>query len=180
VLVSVIVSSFAEYIYVFIVTLIMQTASLAQLKKEIQSMPHAELVEVCARLIKYKKENKELLTYILFESGDETYFIESLKIEVTAMFMEVNVKSMHWAKKTIRKILRTIQKYGRYSGLPTTQIELLIHFCQQMKELRLDFTESLAMKNLHATQVANIKKIVATLHEDLQYDYKERIDMLVL
>ncbi len=62
-------------------------------------MPHAELVEVCARLIKYKKENKELLTYILFESGDETYFIENLKIEVTAMFMEVNVKSMHWAKK---------------------------------------------------------------------------------
>jgi hypothetical protein len=49
-----------------------------------------------------------------------------------------------------------------------------------MKELRLDFTESLAMQNLHATQVANIKKIVGTLHEDLQYDYKERIDLIAL
>ncbi len=141
-------------------------------------MPHAELVEVCARLIKYKKENKELLNYILFESGDEKSYIENLNVEMDDMFKEVNVKSMHWAKKTIRKILRWVTKYGRYSGLPTTQIELLIHFCQQMKALDLNFDESVSMKNLYETQVAKIRKLVCTLHEDLQYDYKERIDVI--
>lgn len=135
----------------------MQTASLAQLKKELQVMPHAELVEVCARLIKYKKENKELLHYLLFESSDEKTYIAHLKTEAEAMFAEVNIKSMHWAKKTIRKNLRWVNKYTRYSGVATTHIELLIHFCEQMKSLPLDYNESVSMQNLYSAQVIKLK-----------------------
>ncbi len=154
----------------------MEISSLAQLKKEIQHLPPAEVVEICVRLIKYKKENKELLHYILFESNDEKTYVVHLKTEMETMFQEVNCNSMHWAKKTIRKILRWTTKYGRYSGITATNIELLIHFCEQMNQLKIDYKESASMVNLYKSQISKIEKLVSTLHEDLQFDYKERIE----
>lgn len=47
----------------------MQSFSIAHLKKEIHTMPHTALMDVCLKLIN-KKENKELLHYLLFESTD--------------------------------------------------------------------------------------------------------------
>jgi len=156
----------------------MQTASLATLKKELAMLPHDELVEACIRIIKFKKENKELLNYLLFESGDEKTFIASAKLEMEALFRDVNTTSIHWAKKTIRKILRWASKYARYSGLATTHIELLIYFCEQMMALPLDLSESLAMTNLYKAQLKKIEQLVSSLHEDLHYDYQDRIEQL--
>lgn len=156
----------------------MQTSSLSHLKNELQSLPPAEIADIMVRLIKYKQENKELLHYILFESNNENAYIKNLKEEMDEMFLEVNTASMHWAKKTIRKILRWLTKHGRYSGLATTQIELLLHFCYNMYALPLNFNESMAMQNLYESQVKKIKKLTLSLHEDLQFDYKERVDNL--
>lgn len=141
-------------------------------------MPHQELVETCVRLIKYKKENKELLTYLLFESGHEASFIADMKDETSALFAEINTNTIYWAKKSIRKILRIITKYCNYSGLATTRIEMLIHFCQQMNALNIDIHQSTAMANLYAAQLKKIDKYILTLHEDLQYDYVERMKEL--
>ena len=44
---------------------------LQHIKKEIQHLPTEQLAELMLRLARYKKENKELLTYLLFESHDE-------------------------------------------------------------------------------------------------------------
>jgi len=156
----------------------MEISSLAQLKKEIQHLPPSEVLEICIRLIKYKKENKELLHYLLFESNDEKTYILHLKTEMSEMFKEVNCHSMHWAKKTIRKILRWTTKYGRYSGITATNIELLIHFCEQVKSLKINYKDSPSMVNLYMNQIIKIEKLVSTLHEDLQFDYKERIELI--
>ena len=48
----------------------MQTTSLSELKKELSIMPKDKLVDVCTKLIRFKKENKELLHYLLFESNN--------------------------------------------------------------------------------------------------------------
>ena len=96
----------------------MQTSSIAQLKKEVQTLPYPQLVEVCMRLAKYKKENKELLHYLLFESTNETQFINQTKQEIDTLFEEVNTSHVYYAKKTIRKILRFVTKQAKYSGIP--------------------------------------------------------------
>ena len=47
----------------------MKAATLNELRKELQALSSKELVEICLRLAKYKKESKELLTYLIFEAG---------------------------------------------------------------------------------------------------------------
>ena len=60
----------------------METSSLAHLKKELNTMAQPQLVELMILLGKYKKENKELLHYLLFESHDEQTYINNIKAEV--------------------------------------------------------------------------------------------------
>lgn len=157
----------------------MQSATLSHVKKELQSMPHKELLEVCIRLMKYKKENKELVSYILFESGNEKEFIVSLKSEVSELFADVNTRNIFWAKKTLRKILRLITKQCRFSGLAITHIEMLIYFCENMNALNLNFSDSKLLQNMYDAQLKKINKLVHTLHEDLQFDYNDRIAELL-
>jgi hypothetical protein len=151
----------------------MQTTSLSGLKKELLSLPQEQLVELCARLAKYKKENKELLHYLLFESIDEELYKDGIKSEVEELFSEITSRNFYLAKKSIRKILRLVTKYIKYSGKPETGIELLIHFCTQLNGLGLDYHGSTALMNLYEVQLKKIKKAIDGLHEDLQYDYRK-------
>ena len=156
----------------------METSSLAVLKKEIQTLPHPTLVDLLFRLGKYKKENKELLHYLLFEAHDEQTYINTIKAEVEEQFKDVNRTTVYFGKKTIRKILRGINKQIKYSGKPETTIELLIHFLQQFKKLPRAFYESTVLLNLYAAQLKRIEKEMKKLHEDIQYDYQKEIEAL--
>jgi hypothetical protein len=158
----------------------MQTSSIAQLKKEVQTLHYPQLVEVCMRLAKYKKENKELLHYLLFESTNETQFINQTKQEIDTLFNEVNTSHVYYAKKTIRKILRYVNKQAKYSGIPQTNIELLMHFLYQLRKCKNVLYESNQLMNLYATQLKKINKELSKLHEDLQYDYLKEIETLGL
>ena len=60
----------------------MKPATVKQLKDELKSRDNQQLVELCLSLTKFKKENKELLTYLLFEAEDERGYIESIKEEI--------------------------------------------------------------------------------------------------
>ena len=93
----------------------MKAVTVKELREEITNCTPKELRELCLRLARFKKENKELLTYLLFESSDEALFIEGVKKEVDEQFEQINKKSHYFIKKSFRKILRTIRKYGRYS-----------------------------------------------------------------
>ena len=64
----------------------MKAASLSEIKKELKSIPQEVLVEMALRVAKYKKENKELLSYLLFESHNESSYIDSVKAEVESMY----------------------------------------------------------------------------------------------
>lgn len=156
----------------------MYTAPLSHLKKELQTCSQKDLVALCARLATFSRDNKELLSYLLFESGNELAFIQNLKDEVSLLFQDVNGSSVYLAKKTIRKILRLITKQSRYSGQAATQIEALLHFCEQMKQLALPWKESAVMLNLYAAQIKKIDRLLLALHEDLQFDYGQRVELL--
>ena len=156
----------------------MQPASLSTIKNELQNIPQEALVELCLRIAKYKKENKEMLNYLLFENTNEQHYIDAIKLEIEEQFAEINISNMFFAKKSIRRILRMANKYIKYSGLTETEINVLIHFCKQVKELKIDYTKSTAMVNLYNSQLKKINKAMQTLHEDLQYEYEKEIEFI--
>lgn len=141
-------------------------------------MPAAEITELCLRLAKFKKENKELLTYLIFEAHDEQGFIQSIKKEVDEQFAEINKSNLYFVKKTLRKILRNINKHIRYTGSSQVTIELLIYFCRSIQESGIPIQKNPIIANLYKGQVQKINKTLLSLHEDLQYDYTREIAAL--
>ena len=156
----------------------MKAATVSQIKKELKFKSTEELMELCLRLSKFKKENKELLTYMLFESADEEAFIASVKAEIDADLENINTKNFYYIKKSLRKILKNVKKYIRYSPKKETEIELLIYFCEQLKDFKPSIKRNATMMNLYNRQVASIKKTLSGLHEDLQFDYEQEIEEL--
>jgi hypothetical protein len=156
----------------------MKAVSVITIKKELQHSSTDELVALCLRLSKFKKENKELLTYLLFESHDETGYIASVKSELDTLFDTINTDSYHYIKKSVRKILRTLKKYARYSSKKETEVELLLYFCQRLKDFEPSIQDNVTLMNIYQRQIVSIKKIVSTLHEDLQYDYHLALEEL--
>lgn len=157
----------------------MQAASLSDIKKELDKLPPKTVKELCLRLTKYKKENKELLTYLLFEAGDEQAYIKSIQEEIDEAFTEVNKHSLYHAAKTIRKILRNTNKYIKYSGNKQTEVELLMYYCLKLTGSGIRIKNSTALSNLYQRQLDKIGKAVAKLHEDLQYDYEQELEPLM-
>jgi hypothetical protein len=156
----------------------MRSATIHELKQELLNMSAPEITELCLRLAKFKKENKELLTYLIFEAHDEQSFIQSIKKEVDEQFAEINKSNLYFVKKTLRKILRNINKHIRYTGSLQVTIELLIYFCRSIQESGIPIQKNPIIANLYKGQVQKINKTLLSLHEDLQYDYTREIAAL--
>ena len=156
----------------------MKAATISELKKELATRNSKELVELCLRLAKFKKESKELLTYLLYESHNETAYIETVKAEIDLQFEEINTRTYYFIKKSIRKILRNIKKYCRYSKKKATEVELLIYFCRKMKSMSPSMNRSTVLKGIYERQIMVIRKLIGGLHEDLQYDYGLELEEL--
>lgn len=156
----------------------MRAASLKEVKTELQSKSSEELVELCLRLSKFKKENKELLTYLLFDSIDEEEYIKSVKEEIKLQFDEMNISRSIYIRKTTRKILTLLKKYIRYSGNKETEVELLIFYCQLIKNFKTDLLEYPTVENMYVRLKESILKKVEKLHEDLRFDYEESLNSL--
>lgn len=156
----------------------MKSATVHEIKQELQQLPAHELVELCLRLARFKKENKELLTYLLFEAHDEEGYIRLVKESISADFGGINRSSLYFAKKTLRKILRTINKYCRYTGSKQAEVEWLIHYCQELKATGIEFEKSPALLNLYQAQLKKISKVIYSLHEDLQFEYRRELKKL--
>jgi hypothetical protein len=149
----------------------MKAASIQEIKQELMSLPHSELAAFCLRLAKFKKDNKELLTYLLFEAGDETTYIENVKKEIDGEFVELPKPNLYLTKKSLRKVLRNTSRQIRYTGSPQAEVELLTYFCQKIRSSGIPIKDSPVLTNLYRQQLKKVRAVIATLHEDLQYDY---------
>ena len=156
----------------------MKAVSLKEIKQELSHLTNKEVQELCLRLSRFKKENKELLTYLLFESSNESNYIESVKFYIDAQFEIINTKSYFYIRKSVRKILTNTKKYIRYSKQKETEVELLLYFCTMLKDFKPSIKNSPRLQNTYNRQIELIKKVIATLHEDLQYDYNLALEEL--
>ena len=156
----------------------MKASTIHELKQELTTIPPKQVAELCLRLARFKKENKELLTYLLFEANDEQGFINGVKAEIDEEFIQMNVSQLYFAKKTLRKIVRIINKYCRYSGEKETELQLRLHFCVSLKGSGIPFKRNTVINNLYQSQLKKIAAVIATLHEDLQYEYTREWERL--
>ena len=155
----------------------MKTTSLQDLKKELQELPPKELIELCIALAKYKKDNKEYLGYLLFESHNKTAFIAEIKTAMDEHFVELqNQSNLYYVKKGLRKQLRLLTKYSKYINDKTSTAELLIYFCKKLKHSGIPFHKNKLIVNMYALQLKRINALVISFHEDLQQDYKPDLE----
>ena len=149
----------------------MKAETIQGIKGELITLKIPQLAELCLRLCRYKKENKELLTYLLFEAHHEQEYIKGIKKEIDDLFGEINLSHLYFAKKSLRKIVRIINKYCRYSGIKQTEIELRLYFCATLKDSGIPIQHNTIINNLYKSQLKKIDLLMGSLHEDLQYDY---------
>ena len=156
----------------------MKASPISTLKKELSTLPVGDVIDICMKLVKYKKENKELLSYLLFDANDEPVYIRSIKTEIDLQFSEINQSLLYYAKKSVRKILKNTVKYIRYSGHKKTEVELLLYFCFKLKGSGIPIKASNSLNNLYQNQIRKIHSSISVLHEDLQYDFRKQVDEL--
>lgn len=156
----------------------MKAVTVKKIKDELQHRSQNELMELCLKLSRFKKENKELLTYLLFEAHDEEAYIQSVKDLVDDLFEEINTNSFYYIRKSVRKILTLTKKYIRYSKKKETEVALLLHFCKRLKEFKPSIDKSPRLTKVYGTQLTLAKKAMSSLHEDLQYDYQLELEEL--
>jgi len=156
----------------------MNSASLSEIKKELQRLDADALQAICLRLAKYKKENKELLSYMLSDAHDEAGYIRSIKEEMDTMFLELTDRNLYIIKKMLRKILRMVNRQIKYSGIAQTELELRIYFCEKIKDAHIPLTTGTVLYNLYQQQLKKITALLAKLPEDYQVDYAAAIEAL--
>jgi hypothetical protein len=156
----------------------MQAEKITHIKKELSTLSSKELSEICLRLAKYKKENKELLTYLLYDAGNPMEYAEKVKQSLKEDF--INLQKHHYsATKSLRKTLRTLNRHAKYTGSKQVEIELLIWFCQNFLNYAETRSSYKPLRALFDRQLEKIALLTNKLHEDLQFDYQQELKRLL-
>ena len=157
----------------------MKASSISQIKKELQYVSKEELIEIVLRIGKYKVENKELLSYLLFDSSDEEGYIEKIKMYMDFQFEIINRENYYYIKKSVRKILRTTKRFIKYTKNIETETTLLIYFCRNLEEMDPTYKYNQVLTNMYQRQLGLVEKNLNKMHEDLRYDFRREVDTLV-
>ncbi|KIC96290.1 hypothetical protein [Flavihumibacter solisilvae] len=156
----------------------MKAATVQEIKEALNHLPPGQVADLCLRLVKFKKDNKELVTYLLFESGQAADYLEAVKKEIRQDFSLINSSQLYFAKKSLRRILRNISKQVKYISSKESEAELLLTFCISLKESGIPYKNSQALVNLFQAQLKKIRKLQEGFHEDLQYDISRELKKL--
>ncbi|MEN9347131.1 MAG: hypothetical protein ACOVOO_11840 [Flavobacteriales bacterium] len=158
----------------------MKAASVSDVKKELRLKSEDELAELLMRMVKYKKENKELISYLLFDAEDESQYVNDIKLEIDLAFDEMNKSTIYFIKKSLRKVLRTANKHIKFSGQKTTEVAILLYFCKKITELGRSATSNVSVQLIYHRQIQKIEKALAGMHEDLRFDFTNDLNELNL
>lgn len=154
------------------------TYGLQDIKKELQHLSGLQIADLCLRLARHKKENKELLAYLLFEADNLPAFIEKVKAEAGFMFSQLPVRSYESAKY-LRKVLRLIGKYTKFMASKEAEIDLLINFCNNYLQYADRRATYKPLRLILIRQIEKIKIAIGKLHEDMQFDFVTDYNLLL-
>ena len=155
----------------------MNISTIQELKQELKELPHKKLVELCLSLAKYKKDNKEYLSFELFNAGDRAGYIKQLKMEMDEQFEEIQkLNNLYFIKKALRKVLRMLNKYCKYLDEKSDTAELFIYFCRKIKETKTPVHKSVMLQNLWKGLVKKVNTSIDFCEGDLQADYQRELE----
>ena len=149
-------------------------ARISDIKHALENKQRQELLDYCLKLGKFKKENKEFLAFLLFEAEDLASYIEKVNEETSIFFEEMNHSNVYFIKKSVRKIVRNLNKHIKFSTSKQVEAELLIHFCNCFQLHSLHSKKSRQLENIFISQVKKLETAIDALHPDLQYDLNQK------
>ncbi len=156
----------------------MKPEKLTVLKKDLNGLAAQQLIEICLRLAKYKKDNKELLSFLLYHSADPLAYAEEVKTFLQPDFKALP-RNYYQMNKSLRKILRLLNRYAKYTASKQAELELLLWFCRNYIAYSDTHTHHKPLQLVFTRQVEKIRQIIAKLHEDLQFDYSQEVETLL-
>ncbi len=156
----------------------MKAYSSSDIKNELSDLPPKKIIELCMRLVRFKKENKELLSFLLFNSHDEPAYVEAIKQEMDEEFQSLPKPNWYHTKKGLRKVLRVISKYSKYTNNKESEVELRLHFCRHLQS-HPGYLRQQAIVTIYKQQQKKIGVLIDAVHEDLQYDYRRQVEELM-
>lgn len=157
----------------------MKTASIHQLKSELHAMEPQQIAEICLKLAKFKKENKEYLDYLVWGSVDSEQYVEDLKSEISDMFQNIQVdRNFYLVKKSIRKIQRFVNRYCKYLIEKELCCELRMFFIESLIQFIQDWNCRAQAQKIVQAELSKIEAFIGKLHEDYQFDYTLRYNEL--
>lgn len=158
----------------------MKAAAISDIKKELEHLSQKELLDLCIAVAKYKKDNKEYLGYLLFDAHDKNQFIKEVKEEIDTNFEALKLQSnLYYVKKSLRKILRILSKYAKYTDDKGLTAELYIYFCLKLKNSGIPYHKSQMIVNIMEGTIKKINTLISTLHPDLQNDFLIDLDKII-
>ncbi|MEP0710370.1 hypothetical protein [Algoriphagus sp.] len=156
----------------------MQIPSLAKLKKELSYLSEKELIEMVVELSKFSRDNKSYLFFKLNEKDNPGLYVEMVQEELEADFQTSRGGHSYYAKKAAQKLRRKMNKLLKLSKVKTDQIEVLLFFCEKLREYGYMHHRNPVLDNIYQMQLSKAVKLISGLHEDLQFDYEGRIEDL--
>lgn len=73
-----------------------------------------------------------------------------------------------------------MNKVARYAANKEMEVALHLHFLQELMQLPHHITHSTLVDKMAHTLQQKISKLIKGLHEDLQYDYRRRLQSIEL
>lgn len=156
----------------------MDTASIKQLKDTLSTLGREELTRLLLRIVKFKKENKELLTFLLFEADDLDAYVYEISLEIKDEFENYRLKTAYYKRKGCRRILRVLKKYIKYAADKEVEVRLLLAYVTMVAESKTFISDKVIQK-IAFRQLLLAEKSIVKLHEDLQYEYKLEFEELM-
>ncbi|MFM6953762.1 MAG: hypothetical protein ACKOWL_02130 [Sphingobacteriaceae bacterium] len=157
----------------------MHVFSLQEQKKELQQLSKPELEAICLRFARFKKDNKELLEYVLFHQSDPQAYADALKKELKEVFTTLNGANYSDAKK-LRKITKSLNKHGKYLQSPAIEADLWVWFCYAYCNSIAAKSTAQVIRNFFVKALLKVEKFQSKLHEDLAFDIQQELEKVSL
>lgn len=153
----------------------MKVASLAEIKKELQHLSEKELITLIADLSKFSTDNKLFLYFQLYGREQPDLFAEMVQEELVHQFHTANTQNSYFAKKSAQGIRRKLNKYLKFSKDKAVQVDLIVFFCEMLAEYGYLKHRHPVIENLYLMQVGKVERLLNNMHEDLQFDYQDKL-----
>lgn len=159
----------------------MKPSTLNEIKKELNHLSAKELADLFLLVAKFKKENKEYISYLLFESHNKRALLEDIKAEIKGMIIDFNGNYFKYDfKKKLRKLKAFLSKYNKFLNDKALSVEMHLFVCHTLKEHDYPYIKYGVPDAFFALQIKKINTLLNGLHDDLKYDFGRQLETLML